>query len=71
MKIVCLLMMVIFSLIKCYGLTNTWLVVVSAKTKNRSAKGAIIEEEILGNASIEGRSVHHRIVPGAEEQKAV
>lgn len=52
--------------INSYGVTNIWLVVVSAKRSNQptpSVKGIITEEDILGNASIEGRSAHYRIFP--------
>jgi len=47
-----------FFLIKSYDLTNTEFVVVSAKTRKSSAKGNVTEEEISGNASVEGRSAH-------------
>lgn len=53
--------------IKSYGLTNIWLVVVSAETSKQtipSVKGTIIEEGISVNVSIEGRSAHYRIFPG-------
>lgn len=39
--------------------SKQWLVVVSAKAKENSARSITVEEEISGNASIDRRSAHH------------